>query len=494
MKLNHVLFIAFVLVLVVGFIPSAYAVVDYVSYDDPSIHLTFDTADINGKIMYDTATKSGLSNASFEELGTLGQAGAEAGTGESVLFADDYNDTLTILYLDEIDTDSYSWCMYIKPLVATSSANRLHYIINESGGGELTWTELDDFNPRRYFSGMCEDITCNGGFDREYNVSSFTTGAEQWAFQCVVYNTTDILLYTDGVLEPVIAINDWSPYNHVKWGWSELGISLAGYNVLNGNPTNLPADSYSGLMDEYYFYEGALDQSNITALYNNLPLTEVNPFDITECKQITASGNYTLTQNISGVSTNSACLDVVASGVTIDAGEYEVVGTSLHALRSSSSNTLVNDGVFRGSNQQGVIRIETGGNSFTMNRSVVIASLGSNVNAVRSLNSVISNLVFDSVSITATSVSSSGMFLYRVNGFTLINSEIISQQDGVELFFNGYINNAVINNNYIQSSDKPLEFGTTGSNNYVYNNTIKSNGGIVSTNPVYLNLSGVGNT
>ena len=219
----------------------------------------------------------------------------------------------------------------------------------------------------------------------------------------------------------------------------------------------------------------------------------IDPFLIDSCRQITASGTYTLTQNISGVSTNNACLDIQASGVTIEAGEYKVEATSTHALRVYSSNVVINDGVFVGQNQQGTIRIETA-NSFTMNRSIITANLGNNANGIRSLGVTISNLVLDSVTINALGISGGAMFLNRVNGFTLINSTIIGSVDGIAGFFGGYVNNAVIHGNYIQSPNRPLVFGSGGSNSYVYDNVFKTNAVIDSTSALYLNLSGVGNT
>lgn len=210
----------------------------------------------------------------------------------------------------------------------------------------------------------------------------------------------------------------------------------------------------------------------------------IDPYAITECQTLTQPGVYTLTQNITGLSANSACLDIQATGVTINGGVYSVTAsggaTAAVYLAGFSANAFVmNGGTLIG---QDGIKIPSSYTGLTVNGTTILATQdGIDHRGSHSMNT----MKLNNSHIEAPTALAMG----RGFSFTVENNDIIGDVISTSAFAgaNNYLN-GLWYDNYFEGT---VSLRDTSGGPF-YNNVV--NGSFFVNGVLFLNQSTVGNT
>lgn len=401
-----------------------------------------------------------LTGASYNNVNITGNQIYNAISGEWAFFIPELDN---LLIYDNYIEQGNSGYMFIntQPTTANYSyamtgTNIQGDNIPASGISGNVWTSnagtsfSDTCTPHPTYTGYCNDTYSPSGLHLDYQ--PLETGTIPVActpnWECVGYDT------------PVCYANN---------------TAYASCNAVND--TNACGESYTGDYSEF--------PDNVSAC---------NYYEIDDCRVIDASGEYNLTQNITGDSgTLNSCLYVNTPGVTINAGDYKVQhsgsGSALY-VDGSGDGFIMNDGVLFATGSEGALKLNSGSNNVLLNRTKLLSTIV-NARNIRVNSGTVSNLFLDSVEISATGSGADALFLLNTLGLTIKDSSIIANDLGIDAGF-GYISNSEIYGNYIQTNGRPVTYGS-GSNNLFYDNVVNSSTDISGANEIYLNQSTTGN-
>ena len=250
----------------------------------------------------------------------------------------------------------------------------------------------------------------------------------------------------------VINISKWVNVTNTStdsWVW--LNVSYTHNELKNVNESSLRIWRYNGTWDNSTFYsENGVDivnnvvYANITGFSSTYaPLGD--PQNITSCQNITSSGDWALSQNLTGNQSSGICIDIQAPNVTLDCAGFSINSSTggdwTYGIYTNSSNTTVQ-------------------NCYVQNYTYGVWALGG------SYNNITNNTIYN---------GSQSIRLEHTNNVTVTNNTALNNRYYGILLDNTNFSNITNNTaNYNIDAGIYLEYAA---NNTIANNTANYNAG-----------------
>ena len=489
-KFNPSIMLVLLLVIVIVLTPTTLAV-DWVNSTANASYLAVVGVD-NGSAYYSTGNTiyktndSGVSDSSVYVSGIEAISGLTAITGGETVRVADEN-----YYESTNGGGSFSQVSGVIETVNTVGSDDGNYILVGtyssafwlSTNGGSNYTRMTSVLTDRVFA---MDMSSDGQF---MVVSAQQTGetfyssdyGSTWNATANITGTDvrDLAISEDGqIIYAVVSLGSVFVSTNAGISWSVLDseltsglsyysvdcnddCSVIGVSAVNGNgfwlSENSGANWSNELLGSFYWTDFSPDGTELWVAGGNAPTNHIykaiipipNSFLIDSCRTITASGEYNLTQNISG----AGCLNIPVPDVVINAGDYEIDGgiTSALSISSSADNVTINGGVFRGATDTGTISIATGSNQITINGSEVYATGNFLYFGIKAIS--ITDLTVDNSVISVSGTGSKSMYGSRFRNL-IVRDSVLTGYESINFFSdtndNWLIDNVTMNGGQYQ--------------------------------------------
>jgi len=277
----------------------------------------------------------------------------------------------------------------------------------------------------------------------------------EWHHVAAVYDGSQVKFYLDGVAETPVGMSGDivpKPYS-LKMGWED------GWN----------SQHFLGSMDELAIFNRSLGASEIQRMYQfglsgqgycNVSAPSQPPIGLSDCGNISYSGNYVLTDDVSNSDT---CFTIEADNVTLDCNGRTITG-------SGSGVGVYNNG---------------GNNVKVANCNITYFSQGIAVYYGASYGTIVNN--------TASSNSLWGIILGEGSNNNTIANNIVSSNPYMGIRISASSNN-IISNNTVSANDEGITLYASSNDNLFYNNFLNNTDNLIDDGSYGTNSGNLWNT